>query len=115
MRFRNRQRVPPAVPGPQVVAAPITLAVLRPLCTSALGDLASWRTAPAFSVTLPADNFFAPLPAGTYGPTVADGVYLLLAPLTPGAHTITFGGTGSFAGGKFMEDITYHLVVALGA
>src|SRR5262249_35380232 len=33
--------------------------------------------APSFSLTFPADNFFG-LPAGTYAPTVADGVYLLL-------------------------------------
>jgi hypothetical protein len=72
-------------------------------------------TAPAFSVTLPADNAYGfPLPAGTYSPTVADGAYLLLAPLVPGTHTITFGGTGSLFGGQvtFSQDITYNLVVS---
>jgi hypothetical protein len=34
---------------------------------------------------------------------VADGFYLLLA---PGAHTITFGGSGLFS-----QDITYRLTV----
>ena len=34
------------------------------------------------------DNLFG-LPAGTYAPAVADGFYLLLPPLPPGAHTIT--------------------------
>jgi hypothetical protein len=62
-----------------------------------------------YSLTFPADNFFG-LPAGTYAPAVADGVYLLLAPLTPGTHTINFGGTGFF-GAQFQEDITYHLTV----
>jgi hypothetical protein len=64
-------------------------------------------SAPAFSLFLPADNLFG-LPAGTYSPAVADGFYLLLAPLTPGHHTITFGGTGSSG---FSQDITYNLVV----
>lgn len=72
-------------------------------------------SAPSFSLTFPADNFFAPgLPAGTYGPAVADGVYLLLAPLTPGVYTITFGGTGFSFGSQFSQDITYHLVVSAG-
>ena len=68
-------------------------------------------SAPAFSLTFPADNLFG-LPAGTYAPAVADGFYLLLAPLAPGAHTISFGGTATFNGGAFSEDITYHLVVS---
>jgi hypothetical protein len=67
-------------------------------------------TAPAFSLTFPDDNFFG-LPAGTYAPAVTDGVYLLLAPLTPGAHTITFGGAG-YAFGSISQDITYHLTVS---
>lgn len=70
-------------------------------------------SAPSFSLTFPADNFFG-LPAGTYAPAVADGFYLLLAPLTPGPHTITFGGTGFFGGSKFSEDIKYNLVVSSG-
>ncbi|MDB5059940.1 MAG: hypothetical protein JWO59_3412 [Chloroflexi bacterium] len=67
-------------------------------------------TAPALSLTFPADNFFG-IPAGTYSPAVADGVYLLVAPLAPGTHTITFGGTG-FDSGSFSQDITYNLVVS---
>jgi hypothetical protein len=70
-------------------------------------------SAPPFSLTFPADNFAAPdLPAGTYAPAVADGFYLLVAPLTPGPHRITFGGTGMAFGGTFTEDITYNLVVS---
>jgi hypothetical protein len=42
---------------------------------------------------------------------VADGAYLLVAPLPPGQHTIRFGGTGFF-GGDFSQDITYHLTVS---
>jgi len=63
-----------------------------------------------FSLTFPADNFFG-LPAGTYAPAVADGFYLLLAPLTPGSHRINFGGTGLFGGNPFSQDITYNLTV----
>jgi hypothetical protein len=65
-------------------------------------------SAPSFSVMLPTDNFFG-LTAGTYSPAVADGAYLLLAPLTPGVHTITFYGKSS---GGFSQDITYNLVVS---
>ena len=64
-------------------------------------------SAPSFSVTLPTDNFFG-LAADTYSPAVADGAYLLLAPLTPGDHKITFGGTSSFG----TQDITYTLHVS---
>jgi hypothetical protein len=59
---------------------------------------------PWFSYALPADNvgqFFCgtSFPPGTKPPTVkghpgatADGVYLMLAPLSPGTHVIHFGG-----------------------
>jgi hypothetical protein len=70
-------------------------------------------SAPSFSVFLPAENFFG-TPEGTYEPTVADGFYALLTPLSPGPHTISFGGTGLFLGGPFSQDITYHLVVVSG-
>jgi hypothetical protein len=47
----------------------------------------------AFSVTVPDDNiatrFGSPVAAGTYSPHVADGYYMLLAPLSPGQHTIS--------------------------
>jgi len=44
-------------------------------------------------VTVPDDNLvtFAGgpvVPAGTYGPQVADGYYLILKPLSAGQHTI---------------------------
>ncbi len=62
-----------------------------------------------FSLTLPEDNLFD-IDAGTYAPAVADGFYLLLAPLKAGVHTIKFGGTGNF-NGPTVQDITYHLRV----
>jgi hypothetical protein len=63
--------------------------------------------APAFSFDLPTDNLFGLRP-GTYQPAVADGFYLLLPPLTPGPHTITFGGTGHLQR-PFSENVVYHL------
>jgi hypothetical protein len=67
---------------------------------------------PAFALTLPDDNLFG-IPAGRYSPAVADGFYLLLAPLKPGVHTIKFGGTGNFGGpnAPFSQEITYRLRV----
>jgi hypothetical protein len=68
-------------------------------------------SARAFSIFLPSENFFG-APEGTYAPTVDDGVYLLLAPLSEGPHTISFGGTAKFLGKEFSQNITYHLVVS---
>ncbi len=42
--------------------------------------------------------------SGTYGPSVQDGIYLMLTPLSKGEHTIRF------TAGDFL-DVTYHLTV----
>jgi hypothetical protein len=83
---------------------------------TALEDLFSYRAdTPAFLFTVPDGGI---KPAGTYGPAVADGYWLMLAPLPAGAHTIHFSGTLTFtkeADGfdfVFSLDITYHLTVA---
>jgi hypothetical protein len=65
--------------------------------------------APAFSFDFGASNLFG-LAAGRYEPAVADGFYLLLPPLAPGPHTITFGGSGNL-GGSFTQSVVYHLTV----
>jgi hypothetical protein len=44
-----------------------------------------------------------PVP-GIYGPSIQDGIYLMLAPLSKGQHTI------HFTAGTFL-DVTYHLTV----
>lgn len=47
-------------------------------------------------------------------PAVSDGYWVMLAPLTPGQHEITFGGSipvGSGADGFFHLDIIYHITV----
>jgi len=62
---------------------------------------------PEFDLVLTADNVFG-APAGTYSPGAADGVYLMLAPLTPGKHTIHFHADFSGVGPL---DVTYDLTV----
>jgi hypothetical protein len=75
-------------------------------------DLFGFRvTSPVFSYTLPPqDNIaqkFGCDVSGTVDPAVADGFYLMLTPLSPGQHTINFGGTTP----GFSLNITYHLTV----
>ena len=67
-------------------------------------------------VALPDGNIFG-IPAGTYGPMVTDGYYLMLAPLSAGSHTIEFtaglAGTGppyNISPSPTMH-VTYHLTV----
>jgi hypothetical protein len=69
-----------------------------------------------FSYTLPANNALGPvacgatLPAGTTTPApgaVADGVYVMLPPLSTGTHEIDFGGSSS----GFAENIHYTITV----
>jgi hypothetical protein len=63
---------------------------------------------PEFALVLGANNIFS-APAGTYAPGAADGVYLMLAPLSPGNHTIHFHADIT-SGGQI--DATYHLTVS---
>ena len=69
---------------------------------------------PPFSITLPEDNVLqmvgcADAVAGTYSPAISDGFWAMIPPLTPGTHTIHFGGTFSTSG--FTLDIIYNLTV----
>jgi hypothetical protein len=50
------------------------------------------------------------LPAGTYGPSVDEGIYLMLAPLSVGRHSIHF--TAAAADGSWGLEVTYDLTVA---
>jgi hypothetical protein len=79
----------------------------------AVNDLQPYRcqTAPggAFMVDIPENDVWSlPLEPGSYGPCVQDGIYLMLAPLRAGNHTIRF--TASWPDGNGL-DITYHLAV----
>jgi hypothetical protein len=64
-----------------------------------------------YMVTLPEGNQFG-LPPGTYGPSIDDGIYLMLKPLSPGEHTIHFtAASEGSALGPAALDVTYHLNV----
>jgi hypothetical protein len=65
----------------------------------------------SFDVTLPAGNILG-LPAGTYGPHVADGYWLMLTPLSVGQHTIVVHAVNP----TFSIEYTmiYHITVAQG-
>jgi hypothetical protein len=65
----------------------------------------------AFGFTIPDDNLlkavYAPpnnFEAGSYFPAVDDGYYLMLAPMSPGMHTLHFGAS--------WLDVTYNLTIA---
>jgi hypothetical protein len=58
-----------------------------------------------FTIDAPENNVFGLAPNQYHA--VADGFYLMLAPLTPGPHEITFGGTT----GSFASYVTYNLIV----
>jgi len=75
-----------------------------------VGNLAQYRVqSPMFTFVAPEPNvLFVPGPVS--GQSVADGYYVLLAPLRKGQHTLHFGGTFPQFG-PFTLDITYHLTV----
>jgi hypothetical protein len=66
---------------------------------------------PLYTFTLPDNNVFQlfglEAPAGTTSLSVADGFYVMLAPLPPGPHTIY--GRGVM--GEFQAEVTYHFTV----
>mgnify|MGYP000914765239 CR=1 FL=1 len=93
-------------------------------------DLVSLHLADRYRVVSP-PSIYGPLPEGSViegaypgavkGATsefVSDGVFLMLAPLPKGEHTLRFGGSVRVApqdgirnGVAFDQDITYHLIV----
>jgi hypothetical protein len=61
-----------------------------------------------YMVTFPANNYWDWDP-GTYGPSLDEGYYLMVAPLPVGEHTISFeGGIPDFG---LSIEVTYHLTV----
>ena len=66
-----------------------------------------------FSLTVPDDNVFdlwgVPTDAGTYYPSVADGYYVMVAPLSVGNHTIHLHG--EIPDFEYVTDVTFHLTV----
>jgi hypothetical protein len=75
---------------------------------------------PPFSYTLSEHGNFLPeyngvtcIPGGTtIYPAVSYGVYLMLAPLSPGKHTIHFVGEVGPGGAYLTQDITYNITVS---
>jgi hypothetical protein len=65
---------------------------------------------PAFSLFVPADNLFGGLLPRQAYMAVADGYYLLIAPLPVGTHTLEFGG--ATRANKFAQKIKYALTIA---
>jgi hypothetical protein len=67
---------------------------------------------PPFSFVLPQDNLFGdPSLAGPYD-AVSDGYWAMLAPLSPGTHTVTFHGTAPLLPTGTLEvSVTYHLII----
>jgi hypothetical protein len=80
-----------------------------------VGNLSGYRMQTSdtgeYMITFPENNLWGLAP-GVYGPSVDDGIYLMVSPLRPGLHTIRFtsASQGSWAG-DFALDVTYHLTV----
>jgi len=87
-----------------------------------IDDIAAYRsTSPVFSSTLPDNNILqyfgcADALAGTYGPMVADGYALLLAPPSVGDHIIHISGVvvvdPSDPSKNVDVDVTWHVTVS---
>ena len=76
----------------------------------AIADLQRFRVqSPVFQFTAAEGNVFG-VPAGTTR-SVADGFWVLIRPLSPGTHTISFGG--AYPPGPFTTFVTYTLTVTL--
>ena len=77
----------------------------------AVSDLESYRTitdgGEAYFVTLPEDNIYE-VPAGRYGPSLNAGIFLMLRPLSAGAHTIRMFASYD---ATYTVDVTYELTV----
>jgi hypothetical protein len=75
----------------------------------AIPDLERYRVqSDLFTVALPAGNWLEVEPPVTQ--RVAEGYWLLLAPLPVGEHELRFGG--GFPASDFSSEVTYHLIVA---
>ncbi len=71
-------------------------------------DIEAYRLpSPAFDITLPLPNIFRVPVAGTV-PAVSDGYWLMLSPLEPGNHSVSFKGV---ARDGFTVEVIYNLIV----
>ena len=103
---------PTTIPDILSARAGVTADVIGLSCTIdgvAVKHLEKFVTiSPVFSLTIPADNVLG-LPAAVYTPDIDEGFYLMLAPLSPGKHTIHFTGNNVDLG--YALDITYNITV----
>ena len=75
-------------------------------------NLDSYRVqSPLYEFSAPDGGLFGGPVSGAQ--SVSDGVWLMLAPLAAGDHTIHFGGTFN-VGAPFTLDVTYHITVQPG-
>jgi hypothetical protein len=76
-----------------------------------LTDLQTFRAqSPLYQFTAIDGNPFG-IPAGTTD-SVADGFWIMLHPLSPGIHTISFAGALNLpSGGSFSTSVQYKLIV----
>ncbi len=109
---------PQTAEGIRAIIAPAADAATDMVCVIdgvRVKNLPLYRTeSPLFDVTLPAGNIFG-IDAGTYGPSMDQGYYLMLAPLKVGVHTIHFSGSMPATippyWSPFSLDIIYHITV----
>jgi hypothetical protein len=77
-----------------------------------------FEKSPLFEVKLPEDNLFGVgsdvIPELLLSPSVDQGYYLLLTPLSPGQHTLSWTAAWTCPFGDFKENVTYHLTVTPG-
>jgi hypothetical protein len=72
-----------------------------------LHNLPAYRVqSPVFSLTYPPDSIFGF--GGTFAPQVSDGYFIMLAPLSAGAHTLHFRGV---LNDGFDSEVTYFLTI----
>jgi hypothetical protein len=77
----------------------------------AMRNLSAFRVqSPIFPVTYPAGAVFG-IPKGTYTLSNSEGYWLLVAPLSPGKHTVHVRGVSSIATGGFVSDVMWSLTV----
>ena len=84
-----------------------------------LQDLTNYRAvSPPFNFTsVPGNPLGVCQPAGCSSHAVADGYWIMLTPLSPGAHTVQFRGEAFFPelnNFTFVTGATYHLTVQSG-
>jgi hypothetical protein len=90
----------------------------NPVSLEATIDYVRVKNLGQYRVTSPVFNAFFPpssingTSAGTHGPLVSDGYWLLLSPLSPGAHTIHFKGVFNVLSNGGTVEVTYLLTVA---